>query len=358
MAGRKKKIAKITLGIILVLGAALLGARIYLPFWLRDYINREIEALDGYGGSIQSVDVDLWRGAYRIHDLKIVKDGGDIPVPFVAVKSADLSLEWRALFNGAVVAEIDLYDADLNFAVGRRGGEMQTGEGAEWAAFVDAISPLDINRLEIHGGKVAFKDFSTDPQVDIYIQDIDLRAENLKDVKGDNARLPSPLRVTGKSIGGGVLDADGKLNIIKDVPDFDLNIRLRNAALPAINDYSRSVASVDFKRGVLNIFIEAAAKDGYMTGYIKPVAVDVEIVDVDQDKNPVNLLWESLVSIFAEIFENQPEDQIATRIELEGNINNPDTDSWSAIVGIFRNTFNAMKKDTDGTIDFSKISDG
>jgi hypothetical protein len=115
-----------------------------LPYWVKDYVNKEINELKGYSGSIADIDINLWRGAYQIHDLRIFKTDADIPVPFVAIKTSDLSVQWSALFDGAIVAEIDLYDADLNFAVGKAGGEIQTGEGAAWTKFVDALSPLDI----------------------------------------------------------------------------------------------------------------------------------------------------------------------------------------------------------------------
>jgi hypothetical protein len=40
-----------------------------------------------------------------------------------------------------------------------------------------------------------------------------------------------------------------------------------------------------------------------------------------------------------EIFTNQSKDQFATQIELEGNLNNPETNFWSTLGGIFKNAF-------------------
>lgn len=357
MSPRARLARNIILATIIVLAAGLIAARLYLPYWVTAYVNRQIDDLDGYGGSVSDIDINLWRGAYQIHDLEIFKDGGDIPVPFVAVKTADLSVQWAALLDGAIVAEIDLYDAHLNFAIGSQGGEVQTGEGAAWTRFVDALSPLDINRLSVHGGTLAFQDFSASPPVDIFIKDITLNVENLEDVKGRDVALPSPVSLSGQSIGGGEVNATGAMNILRDVPDFDLDIKLENAALPAFNAYSRSIAAVDFESGAISIFIEVAARDGAVTGYIKPVATDVGMVDVETDGNPFSIAWQSLVSVFAEIFKNQKENQLATRILLEGNINNPQTDSWSALVGIFRNTFNAFIKDTDDIVDYTKFSE-
>ncbi len=354
---KNPRIRTIILAVVLLMAAALITARAYLPIWVKDYVNQKIDALEGYSGSVEDIDINLWRGAYQIHGVKILKDGSGIPVPFVDIKTADLSVEWGALLDGAIVAEIDFYDANLNFAIGRDEDNVQTGEGAGWSGLVDALSPLDINRLEVHGGELSFKDFSADPPADVFIKDIELQIKNLRNVEDKNLPLPSPVWVRGKSIGGGDLEASGDFNILKNIPDFDLDIKLEKANLPAINNLSRSVAGVDFESGSLSIYIEAAAKDGAVLGYIKPIASDVNMVSLEQDSNPFNLLWESVVSVFAEIFKNHGQDQIATRIELEGSFNNPETDSWSAFVGFLRNTIEAFKRDTDDLINFSQTQD-
>lgn len=353
---RHKKI-KIFLGLFVILVAGLTGARIYLPYWLTDYVNREIGRLEGYSGSVQDIDVHLWRSAYQIHGMDIFKTKANIPTPFVSVRTADLSLQWRALLEGAVVAEIDLYDADLTFAVGS-GGQTQGTEDAGWARFVDALSPLEINRFTVTGGKVSFKDFSVAGTADLFIDDIALRVDNLKAVHDKTLALPSPVHLAGKSIGGGRVNADGYMNILKDVPDFDYDISLEGANLMAMNDFARSRAGVDFEAGVLDMYAEVAARDGVVTGYVKPVARGVEMVDITSDGDPLSIAWQSLVSLFAELFENQSEDQLATRIPITGNLNAPDTDTWSALVGIFRNTFEAYIRDTDDEVDFSHTGGG
>jgi hypothetical protein len=348
----RHKTAKITLSIIIVLALSLIALRAYLPYWVRDYVNAEINKLDGYSGSVADIDIHLWRGAYQIHGLDIRKNKGGFPMPFVTVDTADLSVEWKALFEGAIVAEIDLYNAQLNFAVGKS-GQQQGADDAGWARFVDALSPLDINRFTVNGGKLTFTDFTIAGQSQLFIDDISLRVDNLKAVHDKNMALPSPVRLTGRSIGGGQLNATGKMNILKDIPDFDYDIKLEGARLTAMNDFARSRIGVDFEGGDLSLYSELAAKNGRITGYLKPVARNVEMVDLETDGDPISIIWQSLVSVFTEVFKNHPEDQLATRIPIEGNLNNPETSTWDAIIGIFKNTFNAYIRDTDNLINFS-----
>ena len=336
----KYRIPKIAGTVFLVLVVALIGARIYLPYWLTDYVNKTLDNIPGYTGSISDVDVALIRGAYTIDDLKLMKKVKDIPVPFVDIKKTDLSLQWGALFDGEVVGDVTLYSPVLNFATGRSGATSQTGLETDWTKPIKELMPLDINFVEINGGKVTYKNFNTVPNVDIYINDLQARATNIRNTEDINARLPSEVTARGKSIGGGSLAIDGRMNIIKQIPDMDIDAKLEKVNLPALNNYARAFAGIDFNSGNFDLYAEMKVTDGQVTGYVKPLLRNIDLINLEkEDHNPLSLLWESVVSVVLEIFSNQARDQVATQIELEGNINNPETDFWSTIGGILHNAF-------------------
>lgn len=329
----------------IVLGIA---ARAYLPYWIRDEINREIEKLDNYSGAVQSVSLSLWRGAYQIHGLNIRKVRDGIDKPFVRTDLIDLAIDWGALIGGDIVAEADIYDIDMNFA------RNQTGEGAGWVGFVKVLSPFSVNRLTVHGGRLAYIDYSADPDINLYIEDIVLSVTNVRNVQDAGTPLPSRLDAFGTSVGGGEFTMAGNVNFMKDVPDFDVSLELRDADLTAFNDYAREYAALDFSKGRLGIFMELAAADGKVVGYVKPVATDVALLDLKQDKNPFNIVWEALASLFIELFQNQPKDQFAARIPLEGDLENPDKNMWAGFLSIFKNAFGqAFSKSEDGTVEFN-----
>ena len=52
--------------IILAILLALMGLRIYLPFWVTGFVNDVLADIPGYQGSIKGVDINLYRGAYKI----------------------------------------------------------------------------------------------------------------------------------------------------------------------------------------------------------------------------------------------------------------------------------------------------
>ncbi len=328
------------IGTVLFIAIALLGARIYLPIWLTDYVNKTLDNIPGYTGSISDVDVALIRGAYTIDDLKILKKEGNIPVPFVDIKKTDLSLQWGALFDGEVVGDVTLYQPTLNFATNKSGTTTQTGLDTDWTVPIKELMPLDINWVEIQGGKITYKNFNTRPNIDIYINNLNAKATNIRNTEDINARLPSSVTARGQSIGGGSLAIDGHMNIIKQIPDMDIDAKLEKVDLPALNNYAQAFASIDFNSGNFDLYTEVIVKDGQVTGYVKPLLRNIDLIDwSNPDPNPLNVLWESVVSIVLEIFSNQQKDQVATQIQLEGDINNPQTDFWSTLGGILHNAF-------------------
>lgn len=343
---------KIGIGFLLLVAAGAVFISMKLEGWVKDYVNQQINALDGYSGGIDDVDLYLWRGAYEIEGLIVEKDSGGLKEPFVTIQSIDLSIQWRALLNGKMVAEIDLYKPDVKFA------KSQTGEDTDWLSFVKSLTPFDINRFETHKGKVSYIDYVADPNIYLYVSSLNAKVTNISNVQKNKNALPSNINIYGSTIGGGKLSIEGGMNALKETPDFDLALKMENADLPYFNDYFRKYAALDFEKGDVSVFGELASVDGQVSGYIKPIATNVDLVSLKNDSNPFNLIWESLASVFIEIFENQPKDQFALRIPINGDLSNPDQNTWLGFLSIFSNAFNgAFSKDVDGTIDLKSVID-
>ena len=88
------------------------------------------------------------------------------------------------------------------------------------------------------------------------------------------------------------------------------------------------------------MYVEAAAKDGKFTGYIKPVITDLDVLGKEDRKDNVfRKIWEGAVGTAGQVLKNQEKDQIATKIPFEGNLNDPNANSWYAIMNVFKNGF-------------------
>ena len=93
----------------LIIVASILALLVIINFALEPvtlhYANKTLAELKGYRGSIKDVDIHLYRGAYRIDSLEIVKTGAGKEQPFFSAKEIDVSIEWKSLFKGAIVGE-------------------------------------------------------------------------------------------------------------------------------------------------------------------------------------------------------------------------------------------------------------
>jgi hypothetical protein len=352
----------IVLGSILVV---LVIARLMLPFFVTRYVNKVLSDIPGYRGSIYDVDIRLFRGAYVIDSLKLVKIDGNQEVPFIDIPVTDLSIEWRALFEGAIVGKVTFQEPKLNFIGGHEGseeGNNQFGTEADWTDPIKKLMPLQINRLEIIDGRITFFDFTTKPNVDLNLSNLDLLATNLNNASDQPERLPSHIIVSAQSIGGGDLHIDMNINVLKPIPDLDMDLRFEGVDMPALNDFFRAYSNTDIEKGVFNMYVEMTIDSNNVTGYVKPLAQDVRVVSLKEDgQKPLNLLWQAVVGFLAEVFENQKEDQLATRVPMDGDLNNIEAGVWPTVWNIFRNAFvKAFERNIDDTVEFtnSDVSPG
>ena len=71
-------------------------------------------ALEAYDGHVDDIDIALWRGAYRIDGIRIVKTGARQSTPFFSGDRIDCSVEWRSLLRGSLVAEGTFFRPHVN----------------------------------------------------------------------------------------------------------------------------------------------------------------------------------------------------------------------------------------------------
>jgi hypothetical protein len=67
--------------------------RIALPHIVRKYVNKKLDEMPEYDGRIGDVDIHLWRGAYSIQGIEIIKTEGDVPVPFFSSRRVMFSVD-------------------------------------------------------------------------------------------------------------------------------------------------------------------------------------------------------------------------------------------------------------------------
>jgi len=348
---RKRYLFPLTLLILLI------GLRIALPYIVKNYVNKVLADIPGHYGHVEDIDLSLITGAYTIHQLYLNKVNAGSQIPFLHFEETNISIEWSSLLKGKVVSEINMTRPEMIYVFEDQ--QTETPEDADvedWSKALTDLVPIDINKLEIHNGKVAFVQLTADPNIDLHLENLELYATNLRNVVRKEARLPSNLSADAVSIGGGDLHLEGQMDLVKQIPDMDLSLTLENANATALNDFTDHYAGIDFDKGNFNLYSEMAIADGYLQGYMKPIIKDAKLIG--KEDAFLETLWEGFVGFFKFILKNHKENTLATKVPIEGDLKNVRTKMWPTVTNIFKNAWiKAFKGIIDDDIEFKNVQE-
>jgi hypothetical protein len=345
----------------LVILAILIVGRLLLPYFLKKYVNKTLNEIPGYEGYVEDIDVALYRGAYVIEGLILKKEGAQTNTPMLDFPKSDISIEWRALFKGKIVSEIILHSPKFNYIFEDQDQESPEGDAnvADWTKALTDLVPIDINHLLVNNGTAGFVELSSDPEINMFLEKINLQATNLSNVVNKEEALPSNLKARAISFGGGAVTLFGNMNLLKTIPDMDLEFQLQKANVTALNDLTRKYVGVDFESGTFELYSEMAIADGYLKGYIKPMFIDTKLIAKDDEGGIFKKLWEGFVGVFKFLFTNQGTDTLATRVPLEGDLNEVDAGIFTTVVNVFKNAWiQAFSGKIDENIEFKDAKKG
>ena len=350
---KKRKRRRIILFISLLV---IIGIRIWLPYFLKDKLVAAVNEVEGYECTLGDLKLHIFRGAMIFEEFEIKVTKSNVTKPFVYCKNADISVEWREIFHGSIVSEVILDELKLYFADGDSEEQKQTGD-ASWVQPIIDFIPLKINHFEINNGTIEFENLVSAPPVNLKMTEFYLKAENLTNSTDEEEALPSHIKITSKVLNKGNLLIEGDLNILKELPDMNLDMSIKGVDLTELNDFTTAYAKFDFEKGEFGLAAEFAMLDGEAKGYVKPILNNVKVLSFKEDKPILNAFWQALVGVVFNVFKNQSKDRTGTKIPISGSIDDPDIGVAETIINIFRNAFvKAYEAEVDGTISLKDIS--
>ena len=332
--------------------AVLVAVRLALPDIVERYANRKLAALEAYDGHVGDIDIHLWRGAYSVDDLVIVKTGAKRPVPFFRAQRVDFSVEWPSLLKGRVVAEAHFTAPEINLVQGRTEAESQLGKEENWNRRLEELFPFRFNTIEATNGTVRFLAPGIQTRDAITARRVNGRISNLTNVAESGKETFAGFRLNAEVLDGAPAVVNGSVNPLAPKPTFDVNMEVKKVQLPQVNPWLREYIKADAEAGKFELYMELAAADGKFKGYAKPFLEDVNMYrSGEPEKNPLKRVWEGFLDFAANVLENQEEDQVAARIPFTGTIENPETNLFATIASVLRNAFvSAFARSLEGSI--------
>ncbi len=326
---------------VLILIIILAALRIALPYVLLHYVNGYLKDMKDYKGYVKDIDVHLWRGAYGLKDVSLERTTGKVPVPFFSAPSVDLSIAWHELFRGSLVGRIVFLDPKINFVKGPTRETSQTSISKIWIDKTKGLFPFRIDRFAVENAEIHYRDFHSDPKINIALKHIYVEADNLTNSLKLNNEKFAAIKIYNKP---GKNDPDINIDVNLDSfaadPTLNMKFSLRDLDLVRLNDFLRAYGNFDVQKGRFSLYADFTTSEGAYKGYVKPFFSDLKFVDWKKEKHkPLKLAWEAIVGAAASIFKSKPEGKVATEIPISGNFENKDIDYWAAIANLIRNAF-------------------
>jgi hypothetical protein len=339
---RRTAIALLSVLVVLV------AARIAAPFVIEEVLNRRLANLPEYRGSIDDVDLSLLDSEFAVDGLRLDKRKGDPKLPFMRIERMEVDYRWDALFQGEIVADVDILEPVINVmqeATQKKDVKDQIKKDEEGKAVTETfrtLLPTKIHHLHIVDGAIRFKDSAAKPPVDLKLTQVNAYLSNLSNSPAPASEMPTRGRLSARAQNSGRLRANIGINIFTRHPTFDLDLALRGLDVRELKDFTRAYAKVDLEKGTAAFYTELRAKNGRITGYFKPMLDNIVVLDSDggDKKDPwYRKAWEGTVGAVEELFEDQKKDRAATRAPISGRTDKPGVDVLTTVVELVVNAF-------------------
>ena len=284
---------------------------------------------------MEGIELDYFRPLTRHYDV-VVKGG---------VLSADGRVEYAP-----TVKTVELRDARIDGvaveyvhkgAKGVKGVSTVANKAGTVAAEAATEKPGLILRavhLEVTRSTFALVNAATKPPYRIFLSDTNVKIKNFSNQRAEG---PGDVELTGKFLGTGATAMQVRFRPGTPRPDMDIKIRITDTQMQRMNDLLRAHGGFDVKSGYFSFFSEISVNKGQVDGYVKPLFKDLDVYDPSQDrhKNIFKRAYEAMVGAIAQLLENQPRDEVATKTPVKGRIDNPSVGTMEAIVRLVQNAF-------------------
>src|SRR5262249_47153191 len=145
----------------------------------------------------------------------------------------------------------------------------------------------------------------------------------------------------GRWRGSGEMGVQGGFYAKAKRPRFDVDARIDDTDLRALNDLLRTYGKFDVAAGAFSFYSQIQVQEGAVHGYVKPLFKDMEVYNAaqDRDKPFLKKLYEGVVGGVSRLLENRQREEVATKVDISGTIDRPDASALEIIGGLIQNAF-------------------
>jgi hypothetical protein len=197
---------------------------------------------------------------------------------------------------------------------------------------------LRADQVSVVNSDVGFVNKAARPDYRVFAAPIEAHLTNFSNHLTEGRAVA---KVTGKFMGSGEMMVGATFLPEIKGPNFVLAASIENTEMRTMNNLLRAHANLDVVRGFFSVYAELRVKDGMIRGYVKPLFREMDVYDPRQDreKGLFQKAYEALVGGVSELLENVPRDEVATKAEISGRLDNPQASTWQVLVRLIQNAF-------------------
>ncbi len=138
-----------------------------------------------------------------------------------------------------------------------------------------------IDHAEIKNSEFGLVNEAAKPAYRVFLSKAELQLQNISNQFTEGTGVA---KMKGEFMGTGHTVLSATFRPETKSPDFDLNIKIENTDMRAMNDLLRAYGNFDVTAGAFSVYSELSVNQGKIEGYVKPLFKDMKVYDPRQDK--------------------------------------------------------------------------
>ena len=289
----------------------------------------------GVKGAIELTDIELDPFRPLTNRLNVIIQGGTLSgrgrVEYgPTIKMVDLE---QAMIKSV---RVDYVHTGKDAGIAQKAAVQTEKTAREAAERSDLI--LRARDFQVTGANLGLVNKTATPEFRMFLSDAALRVRNLSNRLNEGT---GRIDLRGKFMGSGTTVVVADFRPEQNGPDFDVDIKIENTDMTAMNDILCAYGKFDVVQGTFSLYSEIRVKNAYVNGYVKPLFKDVQAFDPvqDRDKGFVQRLYERIIGGVSKVLKNMPRKEVATKIDISGPLDAPQRSTLQAIGRLIQNAF-------------------
>ena len=332
--------------------AAIVVVRTGLPALLTWLVNAAAaRKIPGIRGKVRRMQINFLAPGVTLSGVSVATlytPGHRIEVGVIALNS-----QWKNLVRGALVASLRVKAPRLLInAAGMRGSHAGDGKkqktpsdkaGTPWQEKMTQLPRFKISSVLATDGAISVVGAPGEKDEEVAVDRLNLRAENITNSTALAPTLMARLTADARLFSSGACQMQAQGYPLAKMPTFNADLSSSGIDLSLLRNIIQKVAGIDVRHGTAALYVEAAAADSYISGYAKPVFDHLELEPPAHSGFLARLkVWAAKAMTW--LITNKPRDRIATRLDFEGAVDDPDFDITDAVLRFIRNAFSTAER--------------